>query len=206
MAIIAMPTSLLVGTLTQRIHRFDEHEMSGETGDSADRLLGVPRWGMSIGSPNKINAAAMDDWRDLLVRLRGRVNFLSAWDVKRAAPRGTCRGTMTLSGTHAKGATSLTIAVTGQNGLTLVSGDWLQLGSGLTGQLVMVVGGTYTANTSQIVVTVEHPLRWQFSGGAAVTWDKALGHYKLLTESIQFCTVEGGMLESGAGGDFMEQW
>lgn len=161
---------------------------------------------MSMESPSKIDAASMDVWRAMLIQLRGKVNHLAAWDVNRPAPRGTCRGTMTLSGAHAKGATTLVIAVTGQNGLTLVPGDWLQIGSGLTGQLVMVVVGG-TANTATITVTVEAPIRINggYAGGTAVTWDKALGHYKMTSDSIQW-VADGGLLMSGAGIDLMEQW
>ena len=208
MAIINQLDAMLIARLSMGVRRFDIHEMSGETGDSADRLLGAPRWLLSIQSPEAVDAAAMDLWRQLIVKLRGRVNFLAAWDKGRPAPRGTMRGTMLLSGAIVKGATTLTIdAGAGQAGTTLLAGDWLQIGSALTGQLVMVVDDATANGAGVIVVNFEHPIRLQagYAGSTAITWDKALGHYKLTSESAMW-VMDGGLKQGGAAADFMEQW
>lgn len=211
MSIVAMQPGLLVARITMGIRRFDIHEMSAETGDSADRILGVPRWLLTINSPDAIDAAAMDLWRQILVKLRGRTNFLSAWDVGRPEPRGTMRGSMTLSGAIVKGASSMTIgtggAGGGQAGTTLKAGDWLQIGSGLTGQLVMVVDDATADGAGAITVNFEHPVRLLagYAGGTTVTWDKSLGHYKMTSETAQW-TMDGGLKQGGAGASFMEQW
>jgi hypothetical protein len=146
-------------------------------------------------------------WEAMILQLRGGVNHLAAWDIVKNAPRGTCRGTMTLSGAHAQGVTALTIAVTGQTGLTLVPGDWLQIGSGTGGQLVkVVVGGT--AGAATIAVTVEPPIRPAagYAGATAVTWDKALGHYKLVSALPQWNYVPGINTVAGFAIDLVEQW
>ena len=208
MSIITMPASLLVGRMVYGVQRFDHHEMSPESGDSSDRLLGVPRWLLTIEAPDDIDAATMDVWRTMLVKLRGRVNHLAAWDVHRIAPRGTMRGTLTTSGTLAQGATSMTITGgAGQASTTLKGGDWLQIGSGLTGQLVMVTDDATANGSGVITVNFEHPIRLAagYANGTPVTWDKALGHYKMTSTSVQWVRA-GGPLEGGAGLSLMEQW
>lgn len=204
-----MPAALLVQTQVIGVGRFDMHEMSGETGASADRLQGPPRWMMTLESPQDLDAAAMDLWRSMLVKLRGRVNHLAAWDVQRPAPRGTMRGTMTLLSSIVQGATTMTVtAGAGQAGTNLKGGDWLQLGSGLTGQLVMVVDDAGPANGSgQLTVNFEHPIRAVagYAAGTAITWDKALGHYKLTSPSVQW-ERRGGPLEGPASATVLEQW
>ena len=203
MAIIAASTALRVRRMVFGVKRFDVNELSGESGVSADRALGPPRWTLSLSSPDNIADSDMDVWRAMLVQLRGRVNHLSIWDYARPAPRGTMRGTMTLSGSHSIGATTITVFASGQGSATLKAGDWLQIGSGLTGQLVMVMADA-TASTGTITLTCEHPLRAAYSNGTSVTWDKALGHYKAM--SAPSWTRENGLLESGATIDLIEQW
>ena len=208
MSIIAMPAGLLCGSFSIGQHRYDLTEVSESTGASQARSLGPPRWLLSMSAPDRglseTNAAL---WEAMILQLRGNTNFLSAWDIVKVAPRGTCRGTMTLSGAHAQGATSVVIAVTGQSGNTLIAGDWLQIGTGTSSQLVKVMA-TATAGASTITVVVEPPIRPAagFSGGTAVTWDKALGHYKLVSEAAQWSYVPGFNTVSGFAIDLMEQW
>lgn len=206
MAIITMNAALLVGEATRGVRRFDLHELSAATGESADRVLAPPRWTLSLRSPSKIDAAAMDLWRVMIVGLSGRVNHLAAWDTNRPAPRGTMRGTMTVVGAVAAGATSCTIgAGAGQAGKTLVGGDWLQVGSGLTSQLIMVMTGGTADGSGNVTITFQHPCRTGWSGGTAVTWDKALGHYKRIDDSANW-SADAALLEGGATLDLMEQW
>ena len=205
MAIITMPAGLLVERATFGVARFDVGELSAESGNSADRLLGPPRWTLSLQSP-VLSQRQMDLWRTMLVQLRGRVNHLAAWDPGRPAPLGTMRGTMTLNGSVSQGATTCSITASGQGSNTLLAGDWLQISTGITGQLIMVMADA-TASGGVISVTFEPPIRkvGGYAGGTAVTWDKALGHYKMVNEAARW-SVEPGLLESGASIDLIEQW
>lgn len=206
MAIITMSTALLCASVDRGVRRYDLHELSAATGESADRVMAPPRWLLSMRSPARMSAADMDVWRVMLVGLSGRINHLAAWDLNRPAPRGTMRGTMTISGAVAIGATSCSVSAgVGQAGTTLKAGDWLQVGSGLTSQLIMVMADA-TANGSGVIsLTFQHPCRTGWSNGAAVTWDKALGHYKRIDESAKW-TAEAAFLEGSASIDMMEQW
>jgi hypothetical protein len=58
-----------------------------------------------------------------------------------------------------------------------------------------------------ITVNIENPIRLNggYASSTPVTWDKALGHYKMVSEHGQW-TADGGLLVGGAGADFMEQW
>lgn len=210
MAIITMPAIVAAncGEFSIGQRRFDLEEMSESSGATQARVLGPPRWQLSISSPSVgMSLAVASEWEAMLMLLRGKVNHLAAWDIVRFAPRGTCRGVMTLSGAHAQGATSLLIAVTGQSGLTLLKGDWLQLGTGTTSQLFKLVADA-TAGASNITVTVEPPVRpvGGFAGGTSVTWDKPLCHYKLASEAPSWSYRPGFNTQTGFALDLVEQW
>lgn len=57
-------------------------------------------------------------------------------------------------------------------GKTLVKGDYLGFGSGLTQQVVMVTEDATSIGQGNITVSIEPPLRNDFSAGSAITWDR----------------------------------
>lgn len=124
------------------------------------------RWLLSIEWP-PLQRGDADIWEAFMARLRGQANRFTAWDFLRPVPRGTYRGTLTVSGAVAQGATGVTIAGGGAS-QTLLAGDKLSIG----GELKMIVQDA-TANGSGVIsCTVEPPFRAAVSNGASVQWNK----------------------------------
>ena len=206
MAVIAMPTTLILGRQLFRQRRFDLSEVSEVTGKQATRLFGPPKWGMSIGSPSPLSMEMSAIWEGMLMKLRGSINVLSAWDVNKPVPRGTMRGSPTLLSAAAAGAVSLSITGGGVS-TTLKMGDWLQVGAGFgTSQLVKVTDDMVFSITGLGTVFFEPPIRKVIAGGAAVTWNMPLGHYRLAGNEFSWNAVAGAILSEGYGGDFMEDF
>ena len=105
--VITLPSNLRIGVgsgVGQQ--RYDVLSASDSNGTQQARLLGPPRWTLALQQPPEVSIADAGVWQSLLVRLRGRVNVLAAWDPGRPVPRGTMRGTLTLSSMASLGATS----------------------------------------------------------------------------------------------------
>lgn len=202
MAVITMSASLVAGNVSWSQMRYEDSPISDASGAIGAKLKGPPRWRLSMRSPNIMSPEQAGVWASMIASLRGRVNHLAAWDIGRPVPRGTLRGTMTISGGASAGASSITIAVAGSSGSTLLAGDWLQLGTGLGSQLVMVTADA--SGGASITVNIEPPLRATLAGGTAVTWDKALGYYKLIGEPGW--SIGPALLAGGAQIDLLEQW
>lgn len=102
-------------------------------------------------------------------QLRGRANRYTLWDVINPVPKGTMRGSLTVSGSIAQGAVACSVTGGGgQASTTLLRGDKLSIG----GELKIITADA-TANGSGVIsLTVEPPFRNAVSGGAAVVWDK----------------------------------
>lgn len=203
MSVIALPTGLMIAECSISQARYDMAEMSDASGHAAARLFGPPRWRVSLRSHASLSLALSAQWEAMLLQLRGGVNHLSVYDPVRTAPQGTYRGTVTLSGSHSAGATSL--ALTGGSGTqTLLAGDWLQVGTGVgTSQLVKVMANA-TASGGAITVTVEPPLRTAFSNGTAVTWNKPLAYYKQTSEPAW--SYAAARTSGGYAVDLLESW
>jgi len=210
MSIITMPAGLSVGQFAISQHRYDLNEMSDSTGATQTRIMGPPRWGLAIASGNIMSLAQASLWEAMVLSLRGGINHLAAWDIVRVAPRGTARGTLSVQTTGgvppAAGAVQMQIdSSPSQVGMTLLAGDWLQVGSGLTGQLIKLIADcTFGSSVGQI--TFEAPLRIGYAAGTAVAWDKPKGHYKMTTDAPAWAYAPGSNTVSGFAMDLLEQW
>jgi hypothetical protein len=207
MAIITKPNLLRTGRLSIGQMRYDLDESSDSTGEQAGRLLGPPRWMLSIASPEVLPTEDAVVWESLLLRLRGRNNHFAMYDEARPVPRGTMRGALTLSGAHAAGATSLVITGgAGQAAKTLLTGDWMQVGTGVgTSQLVKAMADSTANGSGVITVQIEPPLRRAFGSGAGVTWDRPVTYYKAAASMSQWEYVTT-YLQSGFAFDGLESW
>lgn len=208
MAIVAMPAAFgstsFASEFSMGVQRNDMEERSDVTGVRAGRMLGPPQWTYHLRAPQRMTPAQAAVWKSMLLGLDGLTNYLSAWNLVETAPRGTMRGTMTC-GALSAGATSATITASGQGTNTLLAGDWLQIGTGLTGQLVMVTADA-AASVGVITVSFKHPMRIAQNAGTAVTWDKSLGHYKLMSPTPNWTYDPGTLAQGGFELDFLEQW
>lgn len=203
MALITFPSTLGAAKVTWSQQRRDA-VYSSSFGSQAVEVA-APLWAVSLtGLPITDVSDEAGEWKSLVMRLRGKTNQLALWDLGRPIPRGTMRGTMTLNGAHAKGATSLNIAATGQTGLTLKNGDMLGLGAGSNQQLLMVVSGA-VAGAAGIAVTVEPALRNDFATSSAVTWDKPCALFRLAQPKSGW-SFDGGVLLGGITLELIEDW
>lgn len=205
MSILTIPTGLKVKRIEWGQRRADLEFGSGDTGVSQVRLLAPARWYAAIVCPDYLSPANAAIWRDLTLRLQGRVNQLAMYDMSNPAPRGTMRGTLTLASAAAQGAT--TLSITGgvsQAGTTLLAGDWIGVGAGATRQLVNVAADA-TANGSGVIsVTISQPMRLAQLIAAAVTWDKPTALFRQ-TGSESTWSFER-KARSGHSLDLIESW
>jgi hypothetical protein len=144
-------------------------------------------------------------WRDLILRLQGRINQLALYDLGNPAPRGTMRGTLTLNSAAAAGA--VTLAVTGgagQAATTLLAGDWLGIGSGSQRQVVAVAADATADGAGLINVTISQPVRWAQSGGASVVWDKPTALFRQTGDASKWSHERA--IRTGYSLDLIESW
>lgn len=133
---------------------------------------GVPLWSAEFDiKPLQESESGL--WKATFLKLGGQTNQIELWDVRRPVPLGTMRGTMVLDSAAAQGDTSVTIATdSGQASRTLLQGDLLQFGTGVTQQVVMLTENATADVNGDIVITFQSPLRNNFDAGASVVWDK----------------------------------
>jgi hypothetical protein len=111
-----------------------------------------------------------------IASLRNGVNVVNLYHYARPTPRGTMRGTLTLSTSAAIGAAALTITGgAGQASTTLLAGDIVGVG----GLLVMVQDDATANGSGVITVNIVNRLRIAASSGAPVTWNQPIAPFRV---------------------------
>lgn len=129
---------------------------------------------------SRAERALQEAWVSRIARGDNRAQF---HHFQHPVPYGTLRGTLTLSGALAQGATSAVITG-GTNGQTALAGDMLGITTtaAYALQLVrVVVGGTVSAGT--VTVQFEPPLRAAANNAASVVWDRPAALWRLVDGS-----------------------
>ncbi len=203
MAVIPFPATLNVARLNWGLRRRDLAFASAFGSQAVE--ISSPLWAAEVQfDPVKRTDAGTGAWQAFLLKLRGKVNQLELWNLARPAPIGTMRGVMTLNTSAVQGSTSLSVAAAGENLKTLLAGDLLGIGAGITQQVVMVTDNAISDVTGLIVVNITPPLRNSFALGTALVWDKP----KVLFRATQsdFSWDYGDSLVTPRALDLIEDW
>ncbi len=169
MSVITFDESLDVISFSWGERRNDINFESG-FGTQALEIM-PPLWVATFESP-PLYESESNEWKALMMNLKGKVNQLALWNLARPTPLGTMRGTMTLNTAATQGDTSISIIASGESSKTLLKGDYIGIGSGLTQQVVMGVEDATSDGSGVIQFTFQPPLRNAHSVSTSVIWDK----------------------------------
>lgn len=203
MSVITFPTTLTVRSMRWEQQRNDNEYRSVFGAQAVE--VSAPLWAVSIVGKQTDDSSA-GEFKALLLSLKGRVNQLEIWDQMRPAPIGTMRGTMTFNAGAAAGATTIAVVAAGQAAKTLLKGDLLGFGTGITQQVVMVMADATSDGSGIISVTVQPPLRNAFLAAAAVAWDKPKALFRQAGSSMRTGWDYSEMLVTGFNLDLLEDW
>jgi hypothetical protein len=174
MAVIALPNALKISEFALGVINYELEEASAGVGSTRARIIAPPRWTAHVVSNADMDLAEASRWETLMLQLRGS-NVLALYDIVRQAPRGTLRGSPTLTTSLAVGEEAATF---GSAAGTLLQGDWIQIGTGFgTSQLVKLTANA-TAAAGSITISFANPIRKAISSGSALIWDKPVGYYR----------------------------
>lgn len=170
MSVIALPADLCTSMFRWKLKR--NQVVSASPFGSQGIEAATPQWTCAMtGVPEYTRDAILLE--TFLESLAGYKNQVAVYNRAQPVPAGTMRGTMVLSANAADGATSLSISAgAGEAGETLLRGDLLGIGSGLTQQVVRLSANATANGSGVIVVSLNHPLIGAFLAGESVRWDR----------------------------------
>jgi hypothetical protein len=167
---------------------------------SVERLeLPGSRWVATLSYPE---ARALDadaaEREGFWSKISGPANLISLWHPLRPNPRGTMRGSPTITSAVAQGATVLPISTTAA--ATLQPADMISAG----GMLFMVVTAAVANGGGSMSVSVSPPARLPILSGAAVTWDRPTA-LMMPTGEVRI-PYRAGRVQSRITVDLVEVW
>jgi len=203
MSIITFPTALQAVKQTWGQQRND---LSFRSMFGAQALeLSAPLWISSLDAPPMADYDPnVGAWQSLLMQLDGQVNQLELWNLVRPAPLGTMRGSMVLNDDVVQGATTLPIHAAGENNKTLLQGDLLGFGSGVTQQVVMVTANATSDGSGNISVSIKPAVRNTIPADVVV-WDKPKVLFRQRSNPAGWDYI-GALLINGIRLDLIEDW
>lgn len=201
MSVITFPDSGLAAEIEWNQLRGDM-EFSSVFGSQSQEIT-APVWEVLL-KPRNFTKRDYAEWESLSLGLHGRRDQLALWHLDRAAPQGTMRGSMVFSGAHARGANSVSIYAPGQAGTTLLQGDHIGFGSGLTQQVVKVQADAMVGLDDIITVSVESFLRNAFADGSEITWNKPKALFRRSSTKTGMKHSSG--VVNGLALDLIEDW
>jgi hypothetical protein len=179
MTVITRPTQLSPSSciLTMSTNQRVSASPFGGSEQAVDMLN--DRWLMSleVDARDFADAAYIEAFVN---SLRGQVNTVALHHFARPAPRGTMRGTLTLSAGASQGSGTLNITGgSGQASKTLLAGDMLGCGG-----LLLMVASDATANGSGVItVNLTNRVRTLLASAATVAWDKPTANFRMVGNS-----------------------
>lgn len=143
------------------------------------------RWEVQLSLPPMRRAQAAA-WQAFLLALRGMAGTFLLGDPDAPAPRGTWAGTPLVNGAGQSGAV---LALDGlSNGATIKAGDYLQLGSGSTARLHMVLQDVTVGGSGVAVLDLFPRLRGAPADNAAIVTSAPKGLFRLATNAVEWDT------------------
>ena len=165
MTSIALPSIFKVArcAFTQAVNQRVNASPFGGSEQAVDLLN--DRWlcSLEVWQMSPAEAAQLEAF---IGQMRGQTNTTPLYHMARPTPRGTARGTQTLSAGVAQGASSLPITGISPSTGTYLAGDMIGAG----GQLFMVAQDT-TAVAGAATVPITNRVRTALTNGASVTWN-----------------------------------
>ena len=175
---------------TFRIRRIVGQSMSPFTGETQTFRHQGEWWEAEITLP-PMNHANAREWVAKLVSMRGVFGtmLLGDWDGRVA--QGTASisaGSPLVKGANQAGNTLLIDGATASKTGYLKAGDYIQLGTGLTSRLHMVVADANTDGSGNASLDIEPALRTSPSDNLALTVANTKGVFRLVTNTTEWDT------------------
>ena len=147
-------------------------------------------WNATLKLPPMRRAQAAN-WEAFLMKLHGQKGTFLLGNPDSSTARGGISGSVTLGSNAAVGDFTITLA-TSQNSLVNIfrAGDYIQLGSGATAKLHIIVDDANSDGSGNVDVNVEPAIKTAVSSSASVVYSNPKGVFRMQTSELGWDTDE----------------
>jgi len=184
MALITMPSSPAFTKSDWGIRRTVAVSESPFTGATQVQKYDRAQWYATLTLPPMKREQAAE-WQAFFMQCEGRANtFLLGDPDAKTITGGNAPDEIEFAATEPKGETSINLTI--GSGKKLNKGSYLQIGTGSSAKLYMVVDD----NTGNGGVTIQPPLKVQVSSGTSVDFTSAQGVFRMDSNELTWSSNE----------------
>lgn len=185
---VTFPTTIAPRDTNFRLNRIVGVNESIYTGQQQVYQYSGEYWEVDITMPPMRTATARE-FVSFLVSLRGQYGsfFVGDFDAKTAlGTAGTSAGTPLVNGANQTGNTLICDGAPNSQTGYLKAGDYIQIGSGSTQRLHMVVADSNSDSSGNFTLSIEPALRVSPTNNTAITVANTKGVFRLATNVVQW--------------------
>lgn len=149
------------------------------------------RWSMSFTLPPFTSRAVASDWISFGAKLKGRYGMFFMGDPSAKNPRGIASGTPVVDGHNQSGNTLKTNGWTPNVQGILLKGDYIQIGTGISARLHLVVENVDSNASGESDLVIEPALRRSPASGESITVQNAKGIFRLTSNQLSWSVSPG---------------
>lgn len=190
--LLELPTSACVASVTMTLRRVTGVTFSPFTLEEQSFKWPGEVWEIDFSMPPFTNRAIAADWQAFALRLQGRWNHFLMGDPSARAPRGVATGTPLVATGVTTGSNILPTSgwVPNVTGI-LLKGDYIQVGSGSTSRLHMLVEDANSDGAGAALLNVEPAIKEAPSIGSAIVINNPRGVFRLKDDSYSWTVAPG---------------
>lgn len=149
------------------------------------------RWSLDLRMPPMTDRSVAAEWQSFMMKLEGRFNVFLMGDPSAKTPRGVATGTPLVDGANQVGTTLATKGWSNSITNIMRAGDYIQLGTGLTARLHMVVEDVNSDGSGNCNLKIYPALRESPANNAAIVTNDAKGVFRLMEDAFSWSVDPG---------------
>lgn len=149
------------------------------------------RWSMSLRMPPITNRIIAGEWQSFFASLKGRYNHFLMGDPAARQPMGVATGSPVVNGLGQSGNNLSTSGWSPSVQNILRRGDYIQLGSGPSSRLHMIVEDANSNASGISTLSIEPALRVSPADGSSVVVNDPKGVFRLAQNDVSWSTAPG---------------
>lgn len=149
------------------------------------------QWSMQFQMPPMTRREIAAQWYSFALKLDGTFNNFLMGDPSARVPLGTPTGTPVIDGAGQQGNSINTRGWAPNSPNVLMSGDYIQIGTGIASKLHMVVDNASANASGEAVLNIVPALRTSPNDGVGIITNNARGVFRLTDNSFSWSVSPG---------------
>lgn len=189
--LIIVPSSACMANVVITIDRVVGRTESPFTLQSQSFKWEGEKWSMQLSMPPISNRIIAGEWRAFGVSLEGSYNYFLIGDPAAKNPNGNPIGLPVVNGSGQTGNVLQSSGWQPDTNNLLRAGDYIQIGSGLSARLYMVINNVNSNASGNANITISPSLRYSPPNASTIIVNEAKGLFRLSDNSFSWSVRPG---------------